>query len=44
MDNCNNCQNLYYENDNECCFIYGDPNHGISDCKDWIPLERKRGY
>ena len=44
MDKCNNCQNLYYEDDIECCFIYGDPNHDISDCEDWIPLEGKRGY
>lgn len=42
MKDCYKCQNLYFTEGEECCFIYGDPNHGISDCKDWTPFKSKK--
>lgn len=39
IQDCKKCQNFFYFEDKEKCFIYENPNHGISICHDFQKIE-----
>ena len=39
-DDCYICKNFIAIGEDGFCDIYGEPNHGVSYCQDWIKKER----